>query len=388
MPAAATKHLPLNDIVLIPELSPRARLCEETVIRYMESFPSLPPVRVQRDTNVVIDGYHRVEAATRLGLELVPVTEESIPDEELKMVAGLANVTHGQPLTRQERNQLAVALVRTYGRTREEVGDLLGMGTSAVTLALREHQLNEQLSEKLGTPVQVINSSHVRALYRVGAEQREQLLEAVVSKVDENGQPYPLTGAELKLLVDRMLDPATPTAELNRLLRDPKARPRVTSVPQGDNGRSGADAFVPEESTGAKPWEREWQSPLKGGDTEAFDRVAGVDEQLDREGASAGRDRQLNSLLDRAERNVNEQGLVRERTTGDDPAYGQFWGKADGPGGAAAEEYEDGAMSRTVRQRIQAATTALEDLVPKIEVEGVRTQLSAVLELLKSALKM
>src|SRR5205085_1913894 len=81
------------------------------------------------------------------------------------------------------------------------------------------------LSEKLGSPVEVINSAHVRALYRVGPEQRERLLEAGVTKVDDDGQPLPLTGAELKLLVDRMLDPATPAAELNRLLLDPKAQP-------------------------------------------------------------------------------------------------------------------------------------------------------------------
>ncbi len=221
MSVAETSMVALPELVLIPELSPRARLDEETIIRYMESFESLPPVRVQAGTNVVVDGYHRVEAAIRLGLEQIRVREEPIGDEELRLVAGLANVQHGQPLSRTERNQLAVALVRNYGKLREEVGKLLGVSPSAVTLALREHQYNEQLSEKLGTPVQVINSAHVRALYRVGPEQRERLLEAVASKVDENGDPYPLTGAELKVLVDRMLDPATPPAELNRLLMDP-----------------------------------------------------------------------------------------------------------------------------------------------------------------------
>src|SRR5207248_11398380 len=106
-------------------------------------------------------------------------------------------------------NRLAVALVRQYGKLREEAAALLGVSPSAVTLALREHQFNEMLSEKLGAPAEVINSAHVRALYRVGPEQRERLLEAVVTKVDDDGNPLPLTGAELKLLVDRMLDPAT-----------------------------------------------------------------------------------------------------------------------------------------------------------------------------------
>src|SRR3569833_460857 len=174
MSVAERPTVPIKDLVLIPELSPRARRCEETVIRYMESFSALPPVRVQATTNVVVDGYHRVEAAIRLGLEEIEVKLENIDDEELKMVAGLANVEHGQPLTRAERNKLAVALVRTYGKLREEAAELLGMSPNAVTLALREHQFNEQLSEKLGSAVQVINSAHVRALYRVGPGQRER----------------------------------------------------------------------------------------------------------------------------------------------------------------------------------------------------------------------
>ena len=59
-----------------------------------------------------------------------------IPDEELRIVAGLANVTHGQPLSRPERNRLAVALVRTYGKLREEAAEMLGVSPGAVTLAL------------------------------------------------------------------------------------------------------------------------------------------------------------------------------------------------------------------------------------------------------------
>jgi ParB-like chromosome segregation protein Spo0J len=370
MSVTEQEMISLQELVLLPELNPRERLNEETIIRYMESFASLPPVRVQARSNVVVDGYHRVEAAVRLGLEQVPVLTDEIPDEELKLVAGLSNVQHGQPLTRAERNRLAVALVRSYGKLREEVADLLGMSASAVTLALREHQYNEMLSEKLGSPVQVINSAHVRALYRVGPEQRERLLEAVISKVDEDGRPYPLTGAELKLLVDRMLDPATPTAELNRLLNDPKARPKVPSptlqaeeVPI--NGAAGPSAA---EGEGSRPWEREWESPLKGGDTEAFDRSRGVDEEIERAGGGAAEERQIAELLRRAENNAEERSQLP-----DNP----FWGSADAP-------YETGGEDDRLRNGVRAATRALEEITPLVQPEEVRRQVEAVVALLKS----
>lgn len=374
MSVSEPQLVPINELTLIPELNPRTRLCEETIIRYMESFTSLPPIRVQRGTNVVVDGYHRVEAAVRLGLEEIPVRPERIDDEELRLVAGVANAQHGQPLTRGERNKLAVALVRTYGKLREEAAQLLGISASAVTLALREHQFNEQLSEKLGSPIQVINSSHVRALYRVGADQRERLLEAVVSKVDDDGRPYPLTGAELKLLVDRMLDPATPTAELNRLLNDPKARPKPpgSTSSNGDSGGGMVDPFVPEtETPGAKPWEREWESPLKGGDSEAFDRVRGVDEELDAAGGGfSAEDRQVQALLRRAEDNA------AERASGE-PQWNEVQvGDRDFRAALGDEQ--------KLRDGVYAAKKALEDLIPQIQPDDVRGQVEAVLALLKS----
>jgi ParB-like chromosome segregation protein Spo0J len=370
MSVAEARTLPIQDLVLIPELNPRERLNEETIIRYMESLGSLPPVRGEAKTNVVVDGYHRVEAAVRLGLEEIPILPEPISDEELRLVAGLANVGHGQPLSRAERNRLAVALVRNYGKLREEAARLLGLSASAVTLALREHQFNEQLSEKLGSPVQVINSSHVRALYRVGPDQRERLLEAVVSKVDDDGQPYPLSGAELKLLVDRMLDPATPTAELNRLLNDPRARPKPPGTgPAATNGAaptSDESPFVPE-GEGSRPWEREWESPLKGGDGNEFDRVRSVDEELDRNGAYAVEERQIQDLLRRAEDNAGE--------------------RAQEPGGTLVGErdYRAGLQDESrLHEGINAAVMALTDIVPLVQPEDVRRQVEAVLALLQN----
>jgi hypothetical protein len=366
MPNARHRSIPIRDLVLIPELSPRAGLCEETVIRYMDSFASLPPVRTQEGTNVVVDGYHRVEAAVRLGLEEVPVAAEPVPDEELRLAAGVANVAHGQPLTRAERNQLAVALVRTYGKHREEVARLLGMSPAAVTLALREQQFNEMLSEKLGAPVQVINSAHVRALYRVGTDQRERLLEAVVTKVDRDGQPYPLTGAELKILVDRMLDPSTPIPELNRLLQDPKARPRTAPAPSGNGDgpipAPGAEGLPATAEDGCHPWEREWQSPLRSGDGEAFDRMRALDERIARRDAGLNGERQVAELPRRAGEHAREQALLL-----DDPEWSD----------AAPNSSPD-----RLRAGLAAATRALEELIPRVEPADLRREIEAVLSLL------
>ena len=219
----------IRDLVLLPELNPRTQLCEETISRYMESFDSLPPVSIQEGTGVLVDGFHRVEAATRLGAEAIPVRMLDIPDEELHLYAGLGNCGHGRALNRAERNRFIVRLIEQYQWSGDKVARVIGVSASSVSLALREHQYNQALTERLGEEVQVINSAHVQALYRVGPEQRAQLLDAVAGKIDDEGRPRPLTGAELKSLVDRMEDPQIPAEELKRLLADPSARPEPSA---------------------------------------------------------------------------------------------------------------------------------------------------------------
>jgi hypothetical protein len=202
----------------------------------------------------------------------------------------------------------------------------------------------------------------------VGPEQRERLLEAVVSKVDDDGQPYPLTGSELKLLVDRMLDPATPTAELNRLLNDPRARPKPPSGSAAVEGNGhAAEPFVSEDSD-TRPWEREWESPLKGGDGEAFDRVRSVDEEIERSGGAA-REQQIADLLGRAEGNAAERAAQ---------ASGTLVGERDFRAGLGDET--------RMREGVYAASRALEDLAPQVMPEDVRRQVEAVVALLQNLL--
>jgi hypothetical protein len=152
-----------------------------------------------------------------------------------------------------------VRLVTEYGWTAEKVARTVGVSASSVSLALREHEYNQQLSERLGEEAQVINSSHVQALYRVGDEQRARLLDAVAGKTDAEGRPQPLTGAELKLLVDRMEDPATTAVELTRLLEDPRARPEPPARRRNGSPAEKSSAAVGEVQ------EVERRGPLYGG---------------------------------------------------------------------------------------------------------------------------
>lgn len=361
----------LSDLVLVPELSPRQGLNEDAVIRYMDSFPALPPIRVQRGTQVVIDGYHRAEAAVRLGLEQVAVLEEDVSDGDIRIVAALANSSHGEPLSRTERNRLAVLLVEQYGRMREEAAGMLGVSAAVVTMALREAQLNRDLAERLGTETQIINSSHVKALYRVGEEKRAELLDVIASKLDEQGNPRPLTGAELRVLVDRLLDPATPQAELKRLITDPHARPQVSSAEPQPRPSQNVDP-----AAGSSPWvEEEWQSPLRAG--------------VEGEPAYRPLDDELRNRLEKAAGALAEQagwsGSAFQDETGS-YRFSEHQAPADGLDVPAAALHDVLQAVEAYNNGVAAAATALRAVLGRIDPPGVREQVGAVLVLLENLL--
>src|SRR3954466_14430747 len=67
------RDLPLEELVLDPNLNLRDRLDEFTVERYADSWERLPPITVYeiRGRFLVADGFHRHAAAVLLGLETI-----------------------------------------------------------------------------------------------------------------------------------------------------------------------------------------------------------------------------------------------------------------------------------------------------------------------------
>jgi hypothetical protein len=73
----------------------------------MESVDSWPPIVVWGDDPIVVDGFHRVEAATRLGRYSVQATRFFGSREEVFMEAVRRNTSHGLPLSVADRRSAA-----------------------------------------------------------------------------------------------------------------------------------------------------------------------------------------------------------------------------------------------------------------------------------------
>jgi len=101
------RNLPLDDLVLDPNLNLRDRLDDFSVERYADSWDRLPPITVYEIDGrwVLADGFHRHAAAIMLGKRSIPAEiREGSFTEALDFVASV-NLFHGLPLTRAERRR-------------------------------------------------------------------------------------------------------------------------------------------------------------------------------------------------------------------------------------------------------------------------------------------
>ncbi|MGP0068542.1 MAG: ParB/RepB/Spo0J family partition protein [Isosphaeraceae bacterium] len=101
------RKLPLDDLVLDPNLNLRDRLDDFTVERYADSWERLPPITVFEVEGrlLLADGFHRHAAAIMLGKRTIPAeVREGTFSDALDFVASV-NLFHGLPLTRAERRR-------------------------------------------------------------------------------------------------------------------------------------------------------------------------------------------------------------------------------------------------------------------------------------------
>lgn len=104
------------------------------VERYAEVFDALPPIVVQKDSFVLIDGQHRLAAAAKALRDHIRILEVDAADDDLEDLAIEANIAHGLSLTPDERRRAAR---RMYNRHNPDTGGTSGDAWSAVDIARR-----------------------------------------------------------------------------------------------------------------------------------------------------------------------------------------------------------------------------------------------------------
>ncbi|SEC54103.1 Homeodomain-like domain-containing protein [Amycolatopsis tolypomycina] len=133
----ATVRLPLS--ALRPADSPRGSGADaEHVARLTAIEGPLPPILVDRRTLRVIDGTHRLLAAAAAGLTTIEAEYFDGPAEEAFLQAVQANVTHGLPLSQEDRRRAAARIVTSHPHMSDRaIADISGLSAKTVAIVRR-----------------------------------------------------------------------------------------------------------------------------------------------------------------------------------------------------------------------------------------------------------
>jgi hypothetical protein len=119
---------------LAPGDSPRSDGVNMDHVRaLMQVHPDLPPIVVHRPTMRVIDGMHRLRAAHLRGDRLIRATFVAGSDEAAFVLAVQANISHGLPLSLDDRRTAARRIVRAFPHWSDrEIGRRAGLAAATV----------------------------------------------------------------------------------------------------------------------------------------------------------------------------------------------------------------------------------------------------------------
>jgi ParB-like chromosome segregation protein Spo0J len=115
-------------------LSPRLGDRDQERVRLLAGVLDVcPPIIVERRTGSLIDGVHRVMAARMLGRKQIRAHMFDGSREEALVIAIRSNVTHGMPLTLQEREVAAGKVLILYPDWSDRrVGEVCGLSAKTV----------------------------------------------------------------------------------------------------------------------------------------------------------------------------------------------------------------------------------------------------------------
>jgi ParB-like chromosome segregation protein Spo0J len=167
------------DDVLISELQMgegvrSGGLDESHVDLLMESAEAWPPIVVWGDRSLVIDGFHRVEAARRLGRRSVAAIRFVGSAEEAFMESVRRNVNHGLPLTVGDRRRAARRiLTRNPEWSDRRIASLCGLSDKTVGRLRRAASGIQVIDRRVGRDgkVRPVQAGQVRARVRQALEE-------------------------------------------------------------------------------------------------------------------------------------------------------------------------------------------------------------------------
>lgn len=243
--------VPIMDV--LPGDSPRLEGEDRVhVLRLAALEIPLPPILVDRRTMRVIDGIHRLMAASLKGRKTIDVRYFDGSREEAFLRAVEANVEHGLPLSQADRNAAALRILKSHPTMSDRaVAKSTGLGARAVAELRRSSDAVPPSNFRVGRDGKVRPLNGATGRLRVAELIRENP-EASLRQVARSAGVSPATALDVRRRLERGEGPlpcprnapgaaggsrkekeATPaplveeppsTVTLEKLMRDPSLR--------------------------------------------------------------------------------------------------------------------------------------------------------------------
>lgn len=228
------------------------------IARLAEMETSLPPILVDRRTMRVIDGMHRLMAASLQGCRTIEVMFFDGSAEDIFLRAVQENVTHGLPLSQADRRAAAERIIASHPHMSDRaIGQAAGLAAKTVA-AVRRRSIDHvpQSNARVG------RDGRVRPLD--SSDARRRAAELLTSQPEASLRDVARAAG---------ISPATVLDVRNRLARGEPPAPQKPGA-AGSNGASGGHA------NGRTGSERASGPPSGARPTAAPDPAATVDKLL------------------------------------------------------------------------------------------------------------
>jgi ParB-like chromosome segregation protein Spo0J len=217
--ASGSKVVTVPLLALRPGESPRSGGEDRAHIAWLaETEGPLPPILVDRRSMQVIDGMHRLMAASLKGREKIDVEFFDGSPADAFVRAVQANVTHGLPLSQADRRAAAARIISTHPHMSDRaIGESTGLAAKTVAaIRRRSTEAMPQLNARVG------RDGRVRPLS--GAEGRRRAAEllaehprATLREVARAAGVSPATAGDVRKRLARGDEPGpTPNGDIAR----------------------------------------------------------------------------------------------------------------------------------------------------------------------------
>lgn len=145
----------IEHLTIDSDMQPRVTLTLEAIEEYMEAYQNgeaMPAIEIvtDGDRNWVVDGFHRMESAKRVGLDTITCSIRTGDRADAIWFASSANQRHGIRRTNRDKNRaVMMALVAKPASSLREIADHCGVSHVFVSLCKAKTEAVEELASEV-----------------------------------------------------------------------------------------------------------------------------------------------------------------------------------------------------------------------------------------------